>query len=154
MMSGHFVRCYLRSLNFTTTCDGITNVFLNLFTSDTSPGGEVKRLKLKPDVHELSQCLATAITFGTIQSTWISHNSYSSRRLRYHSVQSWIWPFIDKLFRLDKKGIVNSVDCRTLQNISYKAWKYARSPAIFLLLPLLCKTVPISPKRTISVCCS
>ena len=64
----------LRSLDITTTCHGLTNVFLNLFTGDTSAGGNVKRLKLKPDVHELSPCLATAITFGTIQSTWISHN--------------------------------------------------------------------------------
>ena len=47
--------------------------FLNLFTDDHSPGGKValegkKSIKKNPDVHELLQLFATAITFGTIQS--------------------------------------------------------------------------------------
>ena len=43
--------------------------FFSLFTGGNSPGGKLKeRFKFKPDVHELSQCFGTAITFGTIQS--------------------------------------------------------------------------------------
>lgn len=53
-------------------CDGITNVFLNWFTGQDSPGGKVIlegkcRAKCATDVHELSQCFATAITFSSIQ---------------------------------------------------------------------------------------
>lgn len=53
-------------------CDGITNVFLNWFTGQDSPGGKVVlegkcRAKCATNVHELSQCFATAITFSSIQ---------------------------------------------------------------------------------------
>ena len=99
-------------------CDGITNVFLNWFTGQDSPGGKVIlegkcRAKCATDVHELSQCFATAITFSSIQqrrhdSALFSNNSHQSKRLWHHPLQSRIWPFIDMLFRLDK----NSLRCR------------------------------------------
>ena len=72
-MSGHFVRWHLRCSDIMyNACDGITNVFLNCFTGQDSPGGKVVlegkcRAKCATDVHELSQCFATAITFSSIQ---------------------------------------------------------------------------------------
>ena len=66
--------CAMASTMFTyyNACDGITNVFLNCFTGQDSPGGKVVlegkcRAKCATDVHELSQCFATAITFSSIQ---------------------------------------------------------------------------------------
>ena len=47
-------------------------MLLQVFKGQDSPGGKIvvegrNRTKVSTDVHELSQCFATAITFSTIQ---------------------------------------------------------------------------------------
>ena len=132
-------------------CDGITNVFLNCFTGQDSPGGKVVlegkcRAKCATDVHELSQCFATAITFSSIQQRrHPTVHCFPTIRISPRGFDIILYnPEFDLLliccmFRLDKKGIVNSVNCRTLPPISCNASIFERkqdaSPVLRALDP-------------------